>query len=72
MGREKGETMNSELNEKLAAIRAALARQDEPWNRSLRALAQMGEASVRVPKSFIEGLEALAGSHPFRGDAGRV
>jgi hypothetical protein len=71
-GEREGEAMKTGLNERITAIEAALERQDLEWDRARRALAQMSEASVTVPKAFLEQLDRLAGSSALPRNAARV
>ena len=64
--------MKTGLNERITAIEAALERQDLEWDRARRTLAQMSEASVTVPKAFLEQLDRLAGSSALPRNAARV
>jgi hypothetical protein len=60
--------MATELQERLAEIRAQIERQDEEWSRARRALAQLGDEPIAISPGLLEeleALEALAHSAPF-------
>jgi hypothetical protein len=61
--------MRNIIEAQLAGARSELARQDDQWLRTRRALAALGREPVAVPREFLSRLDALARGGA-RGDVG--
>lgn len=48
------------IEERRAEVNAELERQNDEWNLTRGALAQLGDTPVVVPNAFLQQLEALA------------
>jgi hypothetical protein len=59
-------------NERFVRLKAWLDRQDEEWNRTRHTLAAIEEATVDVPRAFLEQLDELAGPTPLHPNGVRV
>ena len=59
--------MGTDIDARLADLRGELGRQNEVWERTKRAIAQLGDEPLAVPREFLRQLGALA---PERDRAG--
>jgi hypothetical protein len=63
--------MATGTDERLAEMERERARQNERWERARRALMQLGDAPIAVPREFLERLDAL-GLPPVRTGASAI